>query len=136
MDCTSLEIAKVQAILQRWGIEEFGIYEHLNTEHGTTNYLTTTTSATAIPNKSGILTKHAISYFNHIDNVEAAINDMYAASLSVNQISLICKDFSQFRGSTGVNLSERFDAMRLGIVDEWARFYNEQIDQGNYILIV
>ncbi|MHC5935805.1 general stress protein [Nostoc sp.] len=136
VDCTSLEIAKVQAILQRWGIEEFGIYEHLNSEHGTTNYLTTTTSATAIPNKSGILTKHAISYFNHIDNVEAAINDMYAASLSVNQISLICKDFSQFRGSTGVNLSERFDAMRLGIVDEWARFYNEQIDQGNYILIV
>ncbi|MEH1958684.1 MAG: hypothetical protein V7L05_02025 [Nostoc sp.] len=135
VDCTSLEIAKVQAILQRWGIEEFGIYEHLNSEHGTTNYLTTT-SATAIPNKSGILTKHAVSYFNHIDNVEAAINDMYAAGLPVNQISLICKDFSQFKGSTGVNLNERFDAMRLGIVDEWARFYNEQIDQGKYILIV
>ncbi|MEH1909778.1 general stress protein [Nostoc sp.] len=135
VDCTSLEIAKVQAILQRWGIEEFGIYEHLNSEHGTTNYLTTT-SATAIPNKSGILTKHAVSYFNHIDNVEAAINDMYAAGLPVNQISLICKDFSQFKGSTGVNLNERFDAMRLGIVDEWARFYNEQIDQGKYILII
>ncbi|MBN3950968.1 MAG: hypothetical protein HWQ38_32665 [Nostoc sp. NMS7] len=80
--------------------------------------------------------KYVIGYFNHIDNAEAAINDMYAAGFAVNQISLICKDFSQVKGSIGVNLSERFDAMRLGIADEWARFYNEQIDQGNYILIV
>ncbi|WP_341530509.1 hypothetical protein WKK05_15215 [Nostoc sp. UHCC 0302] len=136
VDCTSLEIAQVEAILQRWGIEEFGIYEHLNSDHETTNYLTTTTSATAIPNKSGILTKYAISYFNHIDNAEAAINEMCAAGFSVNQISLICQDFSQLVGSTDVNLSDRFDAMRLGIADEWARFYNEQIEQGNYIAIV
>ncbi|MCC5670217.1 general stress protein [Nostoc sp. CHAB 5784] len=136
VDCTSFEIAKVEAILQRWGIEEFGIYEYFNSEHRTTNYLTTTTSATAIPNKSGILPKYAVSYFDNIDNIEAAINDMYAAGFPANQISLICKDFSQLIGSTDVNLSERFDAMRLGIGDEWARFYNEQIDQGNYILIV
>ncbi|MCL6749490.1 hypothetical protein KBT16_00230 [Nostoc sp. CCCryo 231-06] len=137
VDCTSFEIAKVQAILLRWGIEEFGIYEHLTSEQETTNYLTNTTSTTAIPNnKSGILTKYAIRDFNNIDNVEAAINDIYVAGFPINQISLICKDFSQFKGSTGVNLSERFDAMRLGIPDEWARFYNEQIEQGNYILIL
>ncbi|BBD66595.1 hypothetical protein NIES4072_61320 [Nostoc commune NIES-4072] len=136
VDCTSFEIAKVEAILLRWGIEEFGIYEHFNSEHGTTNYLNTTTSATAISNKSGILTKYAVSDFNNIDNVEAAINDICGAGFPVNQISLICKDFSQFKGSIGVNLSERFDAMRLGIGDEWARFYNEQIEQGNYILII
>ncbi|MEH2279964.1 MAG: general stress protein [Nostoc sp.] len=136
VDCTSFEIAKVEAILQRWGIEDFGIYEHLNSEHRTINYLTTTSSATTIPNKSGILTKYATGYFDNIDNIEAAINDMYAAGFPANQISLICKDFSQLIGSTQVNLSERFDAMRLGIADEWARFYNEQIAQGNYILIV
>ncbi|MEH2158358.1 general stress protein [Nostoc sp.] len=136
VDCTSVEIAKVEAILQRWGIEEFGIYEHLNSEHRTINYLTTTSSAPTIPNKSGILTKYAVSYFDNVDNVQAAINDMYAAGFPANQISLICKDFSQLIGSTDVNFSERFDAMRLGIADEWARFYNEQIDQGNYILIV
>ncbi|WP_373528250.1 general stress protein [Nostoc sp.] len=136
VDCTSLEIAKVKAILQRWGIEEFGIYEHLSSEYGTTNHLTTTTPTTAIPNKSGILNKYAIGYFNNISNAEAAINDMCVEGFPVNQISLICKDFSQLIGSTGVNLNERFDAMRLGIADEWARFYNEQIDQGNYLLIV
>ncbi|MEH1887912.1 MAG: hypothetical protein V7K92_00120 [Nostoc sp.] len=136
VDCTSLEIATVEAILQRWGIEEFGIYEHFNNEQLPTNYLTTTTSATTIPNKSGILTKYAISYFDNIDNAEAAINDMYVASFPANQISLISKDFSQLIGSIDVNLSERFDAIRLGIGDEWARFYNEQIAQGNYILIV
>ncbi|WP_375467360.1 hypothetical protein [uncultured Nostoc sp.] len=135
VDCTSLEIATVEAILQRWGIEEFGIYEHFNREQLPTNYLTTTT-ATTIPNKSGILTKYAISYLDNIDNAEAAINDMYVAGFPANQISLISKDFSQLIGSIDVNLSERFDAMRLGIGDEWARFYNEQIAQGNYILIV
>ncbi len=136
VDCTSFEIAKVEAILQRWGIEEFGIYEHFNSEQLPTNYPDTTTSATAIPNKSGILTKHAVSYFDNIDNAEGAINDIYTAGFPANQISLICKDFSQLIGSIGVNLSERFDAMRLGIGDEWARFYNEQIEIGNYILIV
>ncbi|MEH1858220.1 MAG: hypothetical protein V7L21_09485 [Nostoc sp.] len=136
VDCTSFEITKVEEILQRWGIEEFGIYEHLNSEYETTNYLTTTTSATAIPNKSGMMSKYGVSCFNNIDNAEAAIKDMCIAGFSLNQISLICKDFSQLVGSTGINLSERFDAMRLGIADEWARFYNEQIEQGNYILIV
>ncbi|MEA5602020.1 general stress protein [Nostoc sp. UHCC 0252] len=135
VDCTSFEIAKVEAILHRWGIEEFGIYEPVSSEQLSTNYLTTTT-ATTMPNKSGILTKYAISCFNNIDDAEAAINDMYVAGFSANQISLICQDFSQLIGSTGVNLSERFDAMRLGIPDDWARFYNEQIDLGNYILIV
>ncbi|BDI20286.1 hypothetical protein ANSO36C_60880 [Nostoc cf. commune SO-36] len=136
VDCTSLEIDKVQAILQRWGIEEFGIYEHFSSEHETTNYLTTTASATTIPNKSGMMTKYAINYFNHIDNAEAAINDMRAADFPVSQISLISKDFPQLFGSTDVTLSDRFDAMRLGIADDWVRFYNEQIEQGNYILIV
>ncbi|MEH2046148.1 general stress protein [Nostoc sp.] len=136
VDCTSFEIAKVEEILQRWGIEEFGIYEHLNSEYETTNYLTTTTSAIAIPNKSGMMSKYGVSCFNSIDNAEAAIKDMCVAGFSLNQISLISKDFSQLVGSTGINLSERFDAMRLGIADEWARFYNEQIEQGNYILIV
>ncbi|WP_392533493.1 general stress protein [Nostoc sp. C117] len=136
VDCTSLEIPTVQAILQRWGIEEFGIYEHLNSENGSTNYLMPMTSASAIPNKSAILTKYAINYFSHIDNAEAAINDMFVAGFPVTQISLICKDFPQLVGSIGVIISDRFDAVRLGIGDEWARFYNEQIEQGNYILIV
>ncbi|MDZ8108086.1 MAG: general stress protein [Nostoc sp. DedQUE12a] len=136
VDCTSLEIVQVEAILQRWGIEEFGIYEHLNTEYETTNYLNTTTSVSAIPNKSGILTKYAINYFDRIDNAEAAINDMLVVGFPVSQISLISKGFPQLIGSTGVILSDRFDALRLGIPDDWARFYNEQIEQGNYILIV
>ncbi|MDZ8078804.1 MAG: general stress protein [Nostoc sp. DcaGUA01] len=136
VDCTSLEIAQVEAILQRWGIEEFGIYEDFNSEHGSRNYLTTTTSVTAIPNKSGILTKYAINYFDRIDNAEATINDILVAGFPVTQISLISKNFPQLVGSTGVTLSDRFDAVRLGIPDEWARFYNEQIEQGNYILIV
>ncbi|MFN6485336.1 MULTISPECIES: hypothetical protein [unclassified Nostoc] len=136
VDCTSLEIAKVEAILRRWGIEEFGIYEYLGGEDGTTNYLTTTTSASAIPNKSGMMTKYAISYFNHIENTEAAINEMRVAGFPVSQISLISKGFPQLIDSTGVTLSDRFDGMRLGIADDWVRFYNEQIEQGNYILIV
>ncbi|MEH2290159.1 general stress protein [Nostoc sp.] len=137
VDCTSLEIATVEAILHRWGIEEFGIYEPLSSEQLPTNYLTTTTSAaTTIPNKSGILSKYAISCFNNIENAKSAINDMYLAGFSANQMSLICKDFSQLSGLSDINLSERFDAMRLGIADDWARFYNEQITQGNYILIV
>ncbi|MBE9205911.1 hypothetical protein IQ244_05170 [Nostoc sp. LEGE 06077] len=131
VDCTSLEIAQIEAILKRWGIEEFGIYEHLSSEIETTNYLNTTTA-----NKSGIMTKYGVSYFNNISNVEAAIHDIRVAGFPASQISLICQDFSQLLGSTDVTLSDRFDAMRLGMADEWARFYNEQIEQGNYILIV
>ncbi|WP_138505676.1 hypothetical protein [Nostoc sp. PA-18-2419] len=136
VDCTFSEIAKVEAILKRWGIEEFGIYEHLNRDQLPTNYLSTANSTSAIPNKTGILTKYAVSYFDNIDNVEATINDMYVAGFPANQIFLISKNFSQLIGSIDINLSDRFDAMRLGIGDEWARFYNEQIAVGNYLLIV
>ncbi|MFN6568304.1 hypothetical protein [Dendronalium sp. ChiSLP03b] len=134
VDGTSQEIAKVEAILQRWGIEEFGIYDRFNEKLKTTDYVPTPT--TAIPNNSEILTKYAINYFNNIDNTEAAINDIYTAGFPLSQISLICKDFSQFKGSADISVSDRFDAIRLGVPDEWARFYNEQIAQGNYIVIV
>ncbi len=134
VDGTSQEIAKVEAILKRWGIEELGIYDRFNDELKTTDYVLTPTIA--IPNKSEVLTKYAISYFNNIDNTEAAINDMYTAGFPLSQISLICKDFYQFKGSAGISQSDRFDAIRLGVPDDWARFYNEQIEQGNYIIIV
>ncbi|BBD61041.1 hypothetical protein NIES2109_38420 [Nostoc sp. HK-01] len=136
VDCTFLEIAQVEAILKRWGVEEFGIYEHLSSEMENTHYLAPTTSNNTLPHKSGIMTKYGISYFNDIENAEAAINEIRMAGFPASQISLICKDFSQLLGSTDITLSDRFDAMRLGIADEWTRFYDEQIEQGNYILIV
>lgn len=136
VDGTSFEIAKVEAILMRCGIEEFGIYEHLNGEYVIIDPVPATTSATVIGNNKSVLTKYAISYFSHLTNAETAINDIVIAGFSRNQICLICRDFSQFQNLTGVNLSERFDAIRLGVPDEWTHFYNEQIDLGNYIVIV
>ncbi|GAB1541301.1 hypothetical protein NUACC21_39720 [Scytonema sp. NUACC21] len=136
VDGTDAEIAKAKAILLRWGIEEFGIYDYPNGKHETTDYVSTTPPTSAIPYRGVNLTKHAIGYFSKIGDAEAAIHYLYTIGFPLSQISLICRDFSQLEQSMGVTVSDRFDAMRLGLPDERARFYNDQINQGYYAVIV
>jgi hypothetical protein len=136
VDGTDAEIAKAEAILQHRGIEEFGIYDHPNSKRETTDYVTTTTSTTAILNRGNGLTKNAIGYLSNFSDAEVAINDLRVAGFPLSQISLVHREFSQPERLTSVAVSDRFDAMRLGLPDERARFYNERINQGGYVVII
>ena len=136
IDGSDAEIARAQAILERRGIEDFATYDQPNTTNRTTDtdYVTSTTP---VPANRGIgLTKHAIGYFQNRNDAEAAISDLRSAGFPLGQISLIHRDSFQREPFTGVNVSDRFDAIRLGLPDARARFYNERVNQGDYVVIV
>ncbi|MBE9210791.1 histidine kinase [Nostoc sp. LEGE 06077] len=121
VDGSDDEIARAEAILHRRGIEEYGIYNH--------------------PDSHGLHpeighAKHALGYFNLRQDAEAAINDLRVANFPVSQISLIHRESINQDALRGVNFSDRLDAVRYGLPDDRTRFYNERINQGDYIVAV
>ncbi|MBR8836792.1 MAG: histidine kinase, partial [Stigonema ocellatum SAG 48.90 = DSM 106950] len=133
IDGTDSEIARARAILERRGIEDFAVYDQPNTK--STDFITSVTPIPAVPNGGVGFTKHAIGYFQTRNDAEAAINDLRSAGFPLSQISLIHRDSLQGELFIGVTESDRFDAMRLGLPDARARFYNERVHQGDYVLI-
>lgn len=136
IDGTDEEIARAEEIFRRRKIEEFAVYDLPDATNATTNDSTTPTPIAAIPNQDFALTKHAVGYFSHQRDADDAIKDLRATGFPLSQISLIHRESTQQGSFTGVNVSDRFDAMRLGLPDARARFYNERINQGDYVVIV
>jgi hypothetical protein len=135
IDGTDTEIAKAEEILRRQGIEEFDVFHRHPGVEGTTNRVIATTPTTPVPHQIGS-TKYAVGYFSHLHDAENAIGDLRAAGFPLSQISLYHRDSSRREPLAGVTVNNRFDAIRLGIPDARARFYNERLHQGDYVVIV
>ncbi len=120
LDGTDAEIAAAEAILRQRGIEEFGIYDHPNS----------TTDSNLV---SG---KYAVGYFSHRQDAEAAIHDLRNAGFPLSQTSLIHRDSLRRESFPGVHVSDRWDSNRWKLPDNRTHFYNERINQGDYIILV
>jgi len=126
VDGTDAEIATAEAIFNKYGIEEFGVYDRPNNESATGD----------VTNRDVISNRHAIGYFSHLQDAEAAIRDLRNVGFPLSQISLIHREPLQRESLAGVNVSNRFDPVRLGLPDSRTHFYNERINQGDYIVSV
>lgn len=126
VDGTDAEIATAEAIFNRYGVEEFGVYDNPNSEYPTGDFT----------NQDVTSSKHAIGYFSHLQDAEAAIKDLRNAGFPLSQISLIHREPLQRESFVGVNVSNRFDPTRWGLPDSRTHFYNERINQGDYIVAV
>ncbi len=122
IDGTVAEIARAEEILNRRGVEEFAVYERPGTD------------TTGIATNRG-LTKNAVGYFQNRNDAEDAINALAAAGFPLSQISLVHRE-PQSRPFAGVSIRDRFDAMRLGLPDARARFYNDRVAHGDYVVTV
>jgi len=125
IDGTDAEIARAEAILRQRGIEEFGVYDHPDSAH--------TTTGVAHHDVSG---KYAVGYFSHRPDAEAAISDLRKAGFPLSQISLIHRDTSHRGSFPDIHLSDRWDSNRWRLPDNRTHFYNERINQGDYIIVV
>jgi uncharacterized membrane protein len=121
VDGTDEEIAQARVILERRGIQEFGIYNHPEERQ---------------PTAEGTHRKQAIGYFSLLQDAEAAIQDLRNAGFPLRQISLIHREPVHRETFAGIHLSDRFDPTSLGLSEPHSRFYNERIYQGDYIIIV
>jgi len=136
IDGTDTEIARAEEILRRQGIEEFEIFNRPGVTTGTADYLPPTALATGVPNTGFGASKHAVGYFSHLRDAEAAVNGLRSAGFPLSQISLFHRDLSRREPFAGVNISDRFDPIRLGLPDARARFYNDRLNHGDYVVVV
>jgi hypothetical protein len=127
VDGTDAEIARAEAILHRRGIEEYGVYDHPDA-HSVVD--------TQDVHREAGYAKHAVGYFNLRQDAEAAINDLRVAGFPLSQISLIHRDSVNRDALKGVNYSDRLDAIRYGLPEDRTRFFNERINNGDYIVAV
>jgi hypothetical protein len=119
LDGSDAEIAEAGKILHTGGIEEFGIYNH-----------------PGVPNRDVGVRKYAVGYFSNLNNAESAINDLRIAGFPLSQISLVHQNSSRRDAFAGIDLRDRFDQNRWHLPGDRHRFYNEIIDQGQYVIVV
>jgi hypothetical protein len=128
------ELRRAEAILHSGGIQEFGIYDAPDGDMVRPEYVAAPEAV--VPGAGLRRNKYAIGYFPHLRDAEQAIGDLRAAGFPLSQISLVAKKFERREPFAGVDLRDRFDAMRIGLPDERARFYNDQVTRGEYVVIV
>ena len=152
VDGTDDEISRAEAILNRRGIQEFGIYDGPNVVTAPTDVATVTpedTTSTIVQTEGTMPTpsqtfagmrfgrnRHAVGQFAHRSDVEQAINDLRNGGFLLSLVSLIAPQFERQDYFTGVNLYGRFNDLKSGFPEERARFYNDRVSQGDYVLVV
>lgn len=136
IDGTDVEIAKAEEILKRRGIEEFDVYDRDGVTSGTAEYISPATAISAVPRAGLGPNKHAVGYFSHLRDAEAAVNDLRSAGYPLSQISLFHRDLSRREPIAGVDLKDRIDTTRFRFPDARTHFYNERINNGDYVVII
>jgi hypothetical protein len=135
VDGTPEQIHQAEPILRRHGIEEFAVYDQPDAANVPADYVTSTAPVAGVASRG--LNKHAIGYFSNRNDAEAAIDDLRTAGFPLSQISLVHRDFGHRQPFAGINnVSDRLEAMRLGLPDARARFYHDRINRGDYVVIV
>lgn len=88
---TESEIASAQAILNRYGIEEFGIYDYPNDEHVTTN-VAHRDVVHRDRDIAATTTQRAIGVYSRYRDAELALTELRDAGFPMDQVSFIGKD--------------------------------------------
>ncbi len=130
VDGTDAEINQAERILHHHKIEEYGIYDApAATGH---------TAAGVAPGVGHHQGHHrrAVGIFSKRQDAEAAIADLRQAGFPLHQISLVTRHFDRREPFAGIDLQDRFDAMRYGIPSDRAEFYNNRFGRGDYLLVV
>jgi hypothetical protein len=154
VDCTPGEIPIVKAILHRRGIEEYQVYDIPHTANessynsnvpivnkpiaplSSTHAVVPTSVVSQEARVDVGRSKHAIGIFSNRANAESAVNDLRLAGFPLNQVSLVAETIPQPEFFVGIVLRDRLDAMRLGMSAERARFYNNRLMSGEYVMAV
>jgi hypothetical protein len=152
VDGTDSEIAVVEEIVRHHGVEEFRVYAKPATDEvapipaaspssvKATQVLPSRSVQHPSPYQSGgidfVRNKYGIGVFSDRRDAELAINDLRLAQVPLSQVCLITQQTELFSFFTDVAVRDRIDAMRLGMPVERARFYNDQLNQANLILMI
>jgi hypothetical protein len=130
VDGTDKDIARAEAILHRRGIEDYGVYDAPAATAAIPVSTMPATGTTPVGRRS------AVGFFPNLANVEHAVTDLRSIGFPLHQISLVAHNFRRRDQFTGIDLRDRFEAARLGIPTEEARFYDDRLGRGEHMVIV
>lgn len=82
------------------------------------------------------ITKHAVVCLPNFSEVKAAIADFEAEDFPLYKVSIIGSDVPQLGQFAGIALSDRLNATALSIPEEKARFYDNCIEQKQYLILI
>ncbi|MEH2249180.1 histidine kinase [Nostoc sp.] len=108
LDGTDAEIIRAEAILNRQGVEEFGIYDNPDATNATTGYVTPTPTSTdyVTPTPTAAhsgVARRGIGVFSHRRDAEAALTELRDAGFPLSTVSIIAKD-TNGQGIAGVDV--------------------------------
>jgi hypothetical protein len=112
-----IEIRLAKRIFNRRDIQQWSIYDP---------YLT--------PNSRY---KNAVGVFSTRQDTEKALTELKIAGFPMSQVSVIAKDTNRLNDITEVDISSSKDNYTtLGISEDLARYYENQVTLGNYLLMI
>ncbi|WP_373528296.1 hypothetical protein [Nostoc sp.] len=81
--------------------------------------------------------KHGVGVFYARQDIEAALTELRTAGFPMSQVSVVAKDISTLNGLSGLDISNsKHNYTTLGIPDDLARHYEDQVKLGNYVVVL
>ncbi len=78
----------------------------------------------------------AVGFFSNLSDAEYAVTGLRSIGFPLVQLTLVANHFRRQDQFEGVELCTQFEGSYLGISEEQARFYQERLSQGEYMVIV
>jgi hypothetical protein len=107
VDGTDAEINQAQAILNRQGIQDWGIYDVPQMSTSTSSDDRTAHSRDSIPDRPVAHHVRAVGVFPGRNMAEAALNELRNAGFSMDNVSVIAKDSDREPDIAGVEVKDR-----------------------------
>lgn len=145
---TTQEIAIVADIFQQFNVEEYQVYPMAapatTAKAAMIEKLAPPTPVQPIPPPQPVSlaptrsnftsNKYGVGIFATQPDAERAILSLKSVGFPIQQITLASQRVDQLSHVVGVPLSDRLETMRLGMPVEHARFYHNQLSEGQYII--
>jgi hypothetical protein len=143
VDGTDEDIARAETILHHRGIEDYGVYD----APGATSIppVATVPATETVPvdhrtasktNITSVGRRSAVGFFSNLSDAEQAVTDLRSIGFPLSQITLVANNLQRRERFAGIDLRDRFDAVRWGIPAEQARLYNDRLGRGENMVMV
>ncbi len=131
---TQEEIQRVETLLSRREIQEWAIFKRPENERSDTNIHTFSTAKTGSELSPY---KHGVGIFSTRQEAEYALTELKNVDFPMRNVSVVAHDSDQMNRIPDINRMDHVDNYAgLGIFEDRAKHYHNQVGQGHYLVIV
>lgn len=123
------QIRRAEAILHRHGVQDWQIFDGLNTDHSR--------RSNSMAKTSHSLGHHhrAVGTFSSRPNMDTAIQELYDADFPMNQVSVIARDYQRHNLIPNLTIRDRFDSA-FGFLGQRHSLFHDRFNRGAFLVMV